>query len=83
MYEYYFTFLSVTMAQRGLEALLNHGIYAELVRTPRRVTSSGCGYSLKVQSRDGYGAAAVLKNMAQPAKIIRIYFDGKSEVVTL
>ena len=83
MYEYYFTFLSVTMAQRGLEALLNRGIYAELIRTPRRMASAGCGYALKVRSGDGFVAAAVLKYSSKPVKTIRIFPDGNSEVVNL
>ena len=84
MYEYYFTFLSVTAAQRGMTDLLQRGIYAELVRTPRRVAENGCGYALKVKAGDGYGASSVLKlSGVNPVKVLRMFSDGRIEVARL
>lgn len=84
MYEYYFTFHSVTLAQRGLEELLRRGIYTELIRSPKRLASAGCGYALKVQAGDGYAAAAALKLAAVPAvRTLRVYAGGRSEVARL
>ena len=81
MYEYYFTFPSVTFAQRALSELLQKGISAELIRSPRRISSYGCGYALKVSAADGYIASAVMRTAGiRPAKSIRVYFDGRSEV---
>ena len=35
MYDYYFTFRSMTQAQRAVSALRQAGIFAALIRTPR------------------------------------------------
>lgn len=84
MYEYYFTFHSVTQAQRGLEELLRRGIYTELIRSPKKFSSAGCGYALKVLSSDGYTAAAALKIAGiTPVRSLRVFDNGYSEVTGL
>lgn len=82
MYEYYFTFPSVTFAQRALSELVQKGIAAELIRAPKRISSYGCGYALKVSASDGYVASAVMRSAGiRPSKSIRVYFDGRNEVI--
>lgn len=84
MYEYYFTFHSVTLAQRALSELLRKGIYTELIRSPKRFTSFGCGFAIKVPAGDGYIASAAMKSAGiVPVKSIRVYADGRSEVAGL
>ena len=82
MYEYYFTFPSVTFAQRVLSELLQKGIPAELIRSPKRISSYSCGYAIKVSAADGYTASAIIRSSGiTPGKTIRGYCDGRSEVV--
>lgn len=81
MYEYFFTFPSVTLAQKALSELLQKGILAELIRSPKRISSYGCGYAIKVSAADGYTASAVMRSSgARPVKTIRVFYDGRSEV---
>ena len=81
VYEYYFTFPSVTFAQRSLSELLQKGILAELIRSPKKISSYGCGYAIRVSAADGYTASAVMRTAGvNPVKVLRVYFDGRSEV---
>lgn len=50
MYDYFFTFRSVTAAQGGAKRLEKAGIPAMMVRTPRNLQKQGCGYSLRVRA---------------------------------
>ena len=84
MYEYYFTFQSITYAQTALSELFRVGIFAELIRTPKRMSSMGCGYAVKVRSGDGYPAYAALRSAGiAPLRSFRVYPDGRSEVTSL
>ena len=49
---YYFTFRSVTVAQRGEGILRRLGVKCWLLRTPRWMETRGCGYCLRVRPRD-------------------------------
>lgn len=50
MYEYYFTFGSVTQAQIALQTLSRKAIPAHLIRTPKAIQMQGCGHSIAVSS---------------------------------
>ena len=49
---YYFTFRSVTLAQRGEQLLNQSGVRAVMLRTPKWMESQGCGYSLRIRTGD-------------------------------
>lgn len=48
MYDYCFTFRSVTLAQRGTRTLSKAGVWNTMVRTPKHLQQQGCGYCLRV-----------------------------------
>lgn len=52
MKKYYITFRSVTYAQRGAKILKRSGMDCLLRRTPKIITSNGCGYCLQIQAAD-------------------------------
>ena len=52
MKSYYVTFRSVTHGQRGEKLLQKEGLRCTLVRTPKWMEARGCGYSLRVWSKD-------------------------------
>ena len=49
MYDYFFTFRSVTAAMKGSRALERAGVSGVTVRTPKKLRQKGCGYSLRVR----------------------------------
>ena len=49
MYDYFFTFRSVTAAMKGSRVLERAGVPAVTVRTPKKLRQKGCGYSLRVR----------------------------------
>ncbi len=61
MYEYYFTFRSLTRAQQAVQLLRGQALGGELVRIPKALTSMGCGYAVRVYGSDSYPAAAMLR----------------------
>ncbi len=81
---YYITFRSVTYAQRG-ETLLNQkNIRCSLQRTPRWMEEQGCGYCLRVWTREIATAVEVLRESRIPLR--RVYLqrsDGLLEELTL
>lgn len=50
MFDYYFTFRSVTAATQGSRVLERGGVSAVMLRTPKELRQQGCGYSLRVRS---------------------------------
>ncbi len=48
----YITFRSITGAQMGERLLNQFGITHVLMRTPAPMTKKGCGYALRLKSRD-------------------------------
>ena len=48
MNDYYVTFRSLTSAQRASFEASRHGVRATLIRTPKSLSSTGCGYALRV-----------------------------------
>ncbi len=59
---YYFSFRSVTAAQKALRTLTDAGIPASMGRTPGALAKNGCGYCLRVAERWGPGAARALRD---------------------
>ncbi len=49
MYDYFFTFRSVTAAMTGGRVLERAGVPGVTVRTPKKLRQKGCGYSLRVR----------------------------------
>ena len=81
---YYVTFRSVTYAQRGERVLGNAGLRCTLLRTPRWMEEQGCGYCLRLQSRDGSEAVSLLREHQMPLRKTYIQmFDGQLEETVL
>ena len=84
MYEFYFTFRSVTQAQAALVTLTQAGLRSTLVRIPKKLSQIGCGYALKLSAEDGYAAAVTLRR--ESVKFNRCFkadSDGQMEEVYL
>ena len=80
---YYITFRSVTFAQRGERLLSRQNYRVSLLRTPRWMEEQGCGYALKLWSKDLSGAVQFLQDAR--IQLRRIYAqmeDGHLEEVT-
>lgn len=81
---YYFTFRSVTGAQRAMRALEQTGLRATLLRSPGFLSMKGCGYALKVRPEYAAAAAAAFRNFSIPVQAAyRIDARGRAEAVTL
>ena len=57
MFEYLFTFQSLTAAQSARSVLNTEGIRAPVGRSARKLSANGCGYVLRVSARDGIRAS--------------------------
>lgn len=80
MYEYYFTFRSMTGAQKAMLALRDHGIPSVFLRAPKRISDLGCGYAVKLPAEDGRSAAAVLRREdISYERWVRVFPDGSVE----
>ena len=81
---YYITFRSVTHAQRGESILKQRGIRCTLQRTPRWMEEQGCGYSLRLQTRQISEAVKLLRQEQIPMrKLYRQNGDGTLEEIGL
>ncbi len=81
---YYITFRSVTFAQRGEKVLKKGGIRCTLQRTPRWMEEQGCGYCLRLWSKDVTPAVDLLR--AEKVAMRKVYSqreDGKLEELTV
>ena len=61
MFDYYFTFRSLTAAQQAAAELQSHMIFPSLLRAPKSLSSMGCAYAARVMFPDGKFAAATLR----------------------
>lgn len=52
MKEFFFTFRSILPAQQARNKLQSNGIACRLTRTPMKLQDNGCGYSVRVDSKD-------------------------------
>ena len=73
---YYITFRSVTFAQRGEKLLTQRNLRVSLMRTPRWMEEQGCGYALKIWTRD---LSAVLKLMQENGVRLRKVYAQREE----
>ena len=80
MFEYYFTFRALTPAQSARNVLLSNGIGACVDRAPRKLSSNGCGYVLRVAAQNGLRTASLLRS-AGFGHIYRVYHGGATEEV--
>ena len=81
---YYITFRSVTYAQRGERLLQKGQIRCSLMRTPRWMEEQGCGYALKIWTKDILPAVELLRE--QGVTMRRIYIqrgDGNLEEINV
>lgn len=72
MNDYYFTYRSVTLAQRALRALTDAGIPARLRRTPGPLAKNGCGYCLQVSPGRAGAAAETLRGTGAQGAWLRL-----------
>ena len=84
MFEYYFTFRSITGAQRAENVLRQEGIPGRLLRAPKFLNLNGCGYAIRVRSTDGRRAASAFRAYrAEYSKVFRVFFSGGVEETVL
>lgn len=82
MFDYLFTFRSLTAAQRARSVLNADGIRTPIVRTAKRMSANGCGYGIRVGPRDGIRALHLLRAGAeQYAHLYRVFQNGAMEEV--
>ena len=78
MFSYYFTFRSVTGAQRAMRALELSGLRGMLLRSPKMLSQKGCGYAVRV--RDPRAAAASFAdNRVAYEGVYRVDLHGGAE----
>lgn len=81
---YYITFRSVTFAQRGERLLTRQGIRCTLQRTPRWMEEQGCGYCLRLWTKDVAPTAELLRAEKVPMKRVYVQVaDGLLEEVAV
>lgn len=72
---------SLTYAQRSARVLERRGISAIVMRSPRELSSGGCGYCVRVSERRAADALAVLRAASlEPVRVYRVEADGYTEV---
>ena len=77
---YYITFRSVTYAQKGESVLNDAGIHCSLQRTPRWMEAQGCGYCLRLWTKEPSRALELLEEARIPRRrIYRQRSDGQLE----
>ena len=75
--EFLITFRSVTFAQRAERALHQSSIACQLQRTPKMLTTRGCGYCLRIREENALEAVALLQSeQISYGKLYAIRPDG-------
>lgn len=68
---------SLTYAQRTASVLERAGILARTLRSPKRISSDGCGYSVKIAKRDLEIATELLNRAGlEPKRVFAAMSDG-------
>ena len=81
---HYITFRSVTFAQRGERVLQAGKIRCTLQRTPRWMEEQGCGYCLRLWTKELTPAAELLVREGVPFRKLYVQkAQGQLEEVTL
>lgn len=84
MFDYLFTFRSLTQAQGGRRVLAQAGIWVSLERSPRALSAHGCGYVLRVRSGGGMAALELLRDAGGHfSHLYRSYQNGQIQEVRL
>lgn len=84
MFEYLFTFRSLTAAQSARNVLSADGIRASVTRTPGRMAANGCGYAVRVSEKNSIRAAELLRRrQAGFVHSYRLFPNGRAEEVRL
>lgn len=82
MFDYIFTFRSLTGAQKARELLSAGNVFSSVMRAPKRLSAQGCGYVLRVSAANGRRALAVLRGGgASFGHLYRLFHDGRIEEV--
>lgn len=82
MYEYYFTFGTVTAAQAAVRALDRDAVPNRLLRTPKEIQHQGCGYSIVIRSGYYYQAKDLFaQRKVEFRKVFCRFADGSFEEV--
>lgn len=71
---YYITFRSVTYAQRAEKVLVARDIHCTLQRTPRWMEAQGCGYALRIWTKEPEVSVQLLKKHNIPMR--RLYIQN-------
>lgn len=75
---------SLTYAQRTASALERAGISAQILRSPKAISSEGCSHSVKVSQRSLTAALIVLKRVRlNPEQVYITSGDGSYREVSL
>ena len=61
-FNYLITFRSITFAQKAEAVLRRADIDCRLQRTPRELSTRGCGYCLQLRGSDALAAVELLRN---------------------
>lgn len=75
-FDWLITFRSVTFAQKGERLLKKAGIICALQRTPKVFSERGCGYCLRLRSRDTEDAVELLKKNHVPYGKVYEWTEG-------
>ena len=81
---YYFTFRSITYAQKAEHILQHNGIRCALLRTPRWMEEKGCGYCLRLWTADAMRGLRLLgQAQLMPRRVYVQRHDGTLEETEL
>ena len=81
MFQYVFSFDSLTAAQAARGVLDARYVPCRVVRAPKAAAKRGCGYAVRVEGRDG---ARLLREAGQRfSGVFRLLPDGTAEEAAL
>ena len=81
---YYLTFRSITAGQRAQRYLKRYGLDCRLVRTPKSIADTGCGYSLLLRQRELVTAGMLLRQgQLTYGRLYHLAADGSGEEAAL
>lgn len=80
----YITFRSITYGQQGERLMQSKKIQSVLLRTPGWMEKKGCGYCLRLRSRDAEEAVRILReNGVDFRRVYRNVEDGSWKEMAL
>ena len=84
MFQYVFSFESLTAAQLARGVLDARYVPCRVVRAPKAAARRGCGYAVRVEGRDGARTAALLREGGVSySSCFRVLPDGTTEEAAL